>query len=311
MEHYDFGKKNAQTVAQSRIAAEETFINTNYKSLSFEDQCRYALELSPFLHYSVAPNDTRRAKLLKALRPELLRRAQNEDPFALYVLGSMNFSVPATDVEQRFLERAMNAGYVPAAMDLLNRVYYGKKREAPEAVRILEWLDEHDPNDKTDGNEKAPISIDDLLTGLRDPEHTFNETVEILVLEYFYDKGYRHLGDKLGTMLLQKNYYERDIEKIKRIYIDLMLSYRYDRKLLLALAGVPHNETSEDLYEAERVCRLLIKNGRDSNYWRLVLIALLSGNRKKLEVICDEVCIPLNGFYVVHISKAYHMLLHT
>ena len=118
---YHNNEKSAYEVAQNRIQREEAFINTDYEKLSFEEKCRYALD------YSVSPDSKRRETLLKALRPELLRRAQKEDPFALYVLGSEKYGVPASDVERRFLERSMRSGYVPAAVDLLNRVYYGKK----------------------------------------------------------------------------------------------------------------------------------------------------------------------------------------
>ena len=89
-----------------------------------------------------------------------------------------------------------------------------------------------------------------------------------------------------------------------------MFRYPYNRKQLLTIAGVSHDETSENLYDAERVCRQLIKDGKEANYWRLILIALLSGNRKKLEVACDEACKPHNGLLSVNISKAYHMLRH-
>jgi hypothetical protein len=302
-------KKSAYRVAQQRIQREEAFINTDYEKLSFEEKCRYALEISPLLHCSVSPDSKRREKLLKALRPELLRRAETEDPFALYVLGSENYGIPANDVERRFLERSMKAGYVPAAMDLLNRVYYGKRRETPEAKKIEEWLSEYM---EEESEEVSPaLSVEEILDKLRNSQHDFHETVEYLVLDHFYNKGYHHLGDKLGMMLVQERGCVQDTEKISKIYTDLMMRYRYDRRQLLALTGVPHNETSEDLYEAERVCRLLIKSGRDSNCWRLILIALLSGNRKRLEAICNEICKLKNGACTVHVSKAYHMLLHT
>lgn len=111
-------------------------------------------------------------------------------------------------------------------------------------------------------------------------------------------------------MLVQERGCVQDTEKISKIYTDLMMRYRYDRRQLLALTGVPHTETSEDLYEAERVCRLLINSGRDSNCWRLILIVLLSGNRKKLEDTCDEACKAHDGLILLNVSKAYHMLKH-
>ena len=103
---------------------------------------------------------------------------------------------------------------------------------------------------------------------------------------------------------------ERDLGKIKDIYVDLMMNYPYDRHQLLTIVGAPHNDTGEDLYEAERLCRLLIENGKNANYWRLILIALLSGDRKKVEAACDEASKSHGGLLSVNISKAYHMLRH-
>ena len=172
-----------------------------------------------------------------------------------------------------------------------------------------EWLSKY-MEEETEEATPSP-TVDEILERLKNSQNDFHETVEYLVLDHFYNKGYHHLGDKLGMMLVQERGCVQDTEKISKIYTDLMMRYRYDRRQLLALTGVPHTETSEDLYEAERVCRLLIKSGRDSNCWRLILITPLSDNRKKLEAVCNEVCKLKNGACTVHVSKAYHMLLHT
>ena len=87
-----------------------------------------------------------------------------------------------------------------------------------------------------------------------------------------------------------------------------MINYPYDRDQLITIAGVPHTEDNIDLYEAERGCRLLIKDGKEANYWRLILIALLSGDRNKVEATCDEACKPHDGLLSVNIAKAFHML---
>ena len=339
MTNYNYNGMNAHDIADKVIAKENAYNNACLELMPFEVKCYYALEQTPIIHPFVSPDRNRRRKLLKELRPELLRRADHEDAFALYVLGQTNadLSAPATDEERRFLERSMNAGYAPAAIALLDRFYHGKKRSDPEAKRILLWLGEcigdDTPlcfrynyytlvGDKKKQEELATQlavkgdyiaathlanSIGEILDFNSD-ERVFWETVEFLILEHFYNQGARHLGDTLGMKLINARGCERDLGKIKDIYVDLMMNYPYDRQQLLTIAGVHHNDKEEDLYEAERVCRLLIKNGKESNYWRLILIALLSGNRQKLESVCAEACRPHDGLLSVNVSKAYHML---
>lgn len=342
MTNYNYNGMNAQDIASKVIAKEEAYNNADVTLMPFEDKCYYALALTPLIHPAVSPDRNCRRDLLEELRPELLRRAEREDPFALYVLGNMNADLSArpTDDERRFLERSMDAGYIPAALSLFNLFYYlGKNRSTPEAERILSWLSERINentyagerysyysliNDKEkerelalhfalDGDYGSVVRLANSLGNILDfnsDERVFWETVHFLILEYFYDLGATHLGDSLGMKLINERGCNRDLEKIKDIYVDLMMNYEYDRRQLLTIAGVPHNETSEDLYEAERVCRQLIKDGKEANYWRLILIALLSGDRKKVEVACDEACKPHNGLLSVNISKAYHMLRH-
>lgn len=341
MTNYNYNGMNAYDIANKIIAKEEAYASAKYELMPFEVKCEYALELTPILHPSVSPDRTRRKKMLQELRPELLRRAESEDAYALSVLGSTNadLSAPATDVERRFLERSMEAGYVPAAFALIDRFYRGKKRTDPEAERILSWLSERVGKDSSPivryqyyalvgdkekqealatelaaaGSYVAAAHLTSSLGSLLDFDsdmRVFWETVEFLVLEHFYNKGATHLGDTLGMRLINERGCIRDVEKIKNIYVDLMMNYEYDRHQLITIAGVPHDDTSEDLYEAERVCRQLIKNGKEANYWRLILIALLSGDRAKVETACDETFRPDGGSYTVNIAKAYHMLRH-
>ena len=42
---YHNNEKSAYEVAQNRIQREEAFINTDYEKLSFEEKCRYALDI--------------------------------------------------------------------------------------------------------------------------------------------------------------------------------------------------------------------------------------------------------------------------
>lgn len=342
MTNYNYNGMNAHEIANRVITKEEAYNNADITLMPFEDKCYYALAQTPIIHPAVSPDRNRRRLLLEELRPELLRRAEQEDPFALYVLGNTNADLAArpTDAERRFLERSMNAGYIPAALSLFNLFYYfGKNRSCPEAERITSWLAERIDentydgerysyysliNDKEserelamhfalDGDYGSVVRLANALGDILDfnsDERVFWETVHFLILDYFYNKGAAHLGDALGMKLINERGCERDTEKIKNIYVDLMFSYPYNRRQLLTIVGVPHNETSEDLFEAERICRLQIKDGRESNYWRLILIALLSGDRKKVESACDEASKAHDGLLSVNISKAYHMLRH-
>ena len=342
MTNYNYNGMNAQDIASKVIAKEEAYNNADPTLMPFEDKCYYALALTPIIHPAVSPDRNRRRALLEELRPELLRRAEGEDPFALYVLGNTyaDLSARSTDTQRNFLERSMNAGYIPAALSLFNLFYYfGKKRTSPEAEAIISWLSERIDentyagerysyysliNDKEKEKELAlhfalngdygsvvrlANSLGNILDSNSD-ERVFWQTVDFLVIQHFYNQGAKHLGDSLGMKLINKRGCERDLERVKTIYVDLMMDYSYDRHQLLTILGVPHDDTSEDLCEAERVCRLHIKNGKKANYWRLILIALLSGDRKKVEEACDEACGHHDGVLSGNIPKAYHMLRH-
>ena len=334
MTNYIFNGMNAQKIANKVIAKEEAYNNADITLMPFEEKCYYALEQTPIIHPAVSPNRNCRRTLFEELRPELLRRAKQDDPFALYVLGNINADLSArpTDEERIFLERAMNAGYISAAFSLFNLFYYfGKKRSCPEAEHIISWLSERiDENSHArerycyyslvnDKDKEMELALDFALDGdycsvirlanafdLGSDERVFWQTVHFLITEYFYDKGATHLGDSLGMKLINERGCNRDLEKIKAIYVDLMMNYEYDRNQLASIVGI----TCNDIDEAERVCRSLIQNGKKSNYWRLILIAFLSGDRKKVEAVCDEVIKHDDGMLVVYIAKAYHMLRH-
>lgn len=341
MKKYIYNKKKVQDVVNRIIAKEEAYENACYDLMSFEDKCHYALEMTPIIHPCISPDRAKRRSLLDALRPELLVRAEREDAFALYVLGceGADLSAPATDGERQFLERSMRVGCIPAALALIDRFYCGKKRSSPEAESVLSWLSEHITEEAPDEERYGYYSLigdagreNELATKLamngdycaavrlantpcniydsNGESRVFWETVEYLVIKHFYDKGARHLGDTLGMKLINERGCERNLDKIKKIYIDLMLSCKYDRESLVELVSPPHVEMGGDICEAERVCRSLIESGKPSNYWRWILFALLSGDRKRLEDACDEACTSYNGEHSVNISKAYHMLRH-
>ena len=84
-----------------------------------------------------------------------------------------------------------------------------------------------------------------------------------------------------------------------------MTNYGYDRNRLLAIVGASCEDTREGLCEAERLYRQRIVDGKDTDYWRLILLALLSGDRDKLRAACDEACEAREGALSVNISKAY------
>lgn len=359
MTNYNYNNLNAHEIANRIITREEEYLNTNYEELSFEEKCRYALEYTPIFHIGLAPNPAHRAALLNALRPELLRRSEQEDGFALYVLGSFNAdcSALATDAEHRFLERSFKAGYLPAVPDLVTRFYRHCDEEArlqvsneylfPALIRLSsekEWdlLLAHAIEELLALNEDieeaqvafyqrsledaeqavsqgsyvglaklctAKAKIGSQLAPARPEEAiAFWQTVDFLVHSYFYDHGARHLATTLGAKLINERGCERDVEKIKQIYTDLYLRFSYDRKTLLQIVGAPHGEDFEDLDDAERLCRLQIRHGNAEGHWRLILVALLRGDRQQLEAACREVCAAEDGKQVSCMLKAYNML---
>ena len=87
MTNYNYNGMNAYDIANKVIAKEEAYNNAKLELMPFEVKCHYALQQTPIIHPFVSPRNNCRRELLNSLRPELLRRAENEDAFALYVLG--------------------------------------------------------------------------------------------------------------------------------------------------------------------------------------------------------------------------------
>ncbi|MBE6577814.1 MAG: hypothetical protein E7653_06725 [Ruminococcaceae bacterium] len=143
---------------------------------------------------------------------------------------------------------------------------------------------------------------------LFDDETLFWKTVSFIVESYFYERGAIHLGDIIGLRLIRGIGCDIDVTRAKQIYLYLMFHYPYDRAKLLTIAGVPHDKTSEDLYEAERICRMQIKDNKVANYWRLILIALLYGDCAKVDNVYDEIIATGTDAALSNIPKAYHML---
>lgn len=139
---------------------------------------------------------------------------------------------------------------------------------------------------------------------LFDDETLFWKTVSFLVESEFYERGAIHLADHLGIRLIRGIGCEQDLERAKQIYVDTMFSKAYDRMLLLNVARIK----DADLDVAERTCRKQIDDGKVSDFWRLILIALLSGERSKVESACDEAIATGLDAALANIPKAYHML---
>ena len=152
---------------------------------------------------------------------------------------------------------------------------------------------------------KNKFGAKELAEGkLFDDETLFWKTVSFLVESEFYNRGAIHLADHLGIRLIRGIGCEQNLERAKQIYVDAMFSKAYDRMLLMNVARIK----DADLDVAERSCRKQINDGKVSDFWRLILIALLSGERSKVESACDEAIATGLDAALANIPKAYHML---
>lgn len=323
MPSFEYSGMTARQVADRMIAREEEYLSRDYDSLSFEEKCTYAVEYTSTVHFTIDPDPKKRADMLDGLRPELLCRAEKDDPFALYILGCryVDLSDIATVVEHDYLLRSTKLGYVPAAFKLLEFFHSVDKRN-DEAMELIDWLGEKITDESpakqrflyyllTENREMCKDvavklasegdteAIDALRFCLADDGCIdFYDTALFLTCEHFYRKGAKHLAEWIGRRLIRSMGCEFDFERIKGIYIDLMLNSDYDRAKLSAFAGA---ETG-DLDAAESVCRRLISDGETCGYWRLILVALLSGDRARLESVFDEMN---DKELALNIDKAY------
>ena len=323
MTKLEYNGMTAREVADRIIACEEEYLNKDYESLSFEEKCTYAVEYTNTVHFAVAPDPKKRAEMLEELRHELLRRAERDDPFALYVLGCRyaDLSDLSTIVEHDFLVRSMKAGYIPAALKILD-IFHPVDKGNDEVLETVDWLRER----LTEGSPAKQRLLFYLLTENRDGCREvalrlaaegdteaistlrfckaesecidFYDTALFWAYDHFYRKGAKHLAEIIGRRLIRSIGCEFDFERIKDIYIDLMMSKDYDHAKLSKLAGVK----DEDLDGAERACRELISKGDPSGYWKLILVALMSGDRERLASILDEMN---DRELALNIEKAY------
>ena len=312
MVSFEYSGMTARQVADRIIAREEEYLNRDYDSLSFEEKCAYAVEYTSVVHFTIDPDPKKRAEMLSELRPELLRRAERDDPFALYVLGCRyaDFSDMSTDAEHKYLLRSMDLGYIPAALKILD-IFHPVDKGNDEVLETVDWLRERitsAPEKQqfwyyllTENSEKckdialklASEGDTDAIESLRfckveNEGIDFYDTAQFLAFEYFYRKGVKHLAEIIGRRLIRSIGCEFDFERIKEIYIGLMLNKNYDRSKLSALAKVEN----DDFDGAETFCRRLISEGRSDGYWRLILVALLSGDRERLLSVVEEMNTP-------------------
>lgn len=108
MTNYIYNRMNAQKIAQRIIENEEAYLKTDLSSLSFEDKCRFAL------HHTVAFHPLCRlldiSELCASIYPELLKRAEDNDGFALYCLAALfTPDLPRKHTRLEYLERAVKA----------------------------------------------------------------------------------------------------------------------------------------------------------------------------------------------------------
>lgn len=108
MTNYNYNKMNAQEIAERIINCEEAYLKTDLSSLSFEEKCRFAL------HHTVAFHPLCRlldiSELCASIYPELLKRAEENDGFALYCLAALfTPDVPRKQTRLEYLERAVKA----------------------------------------------------------------------------------------------------------------------------------------------------------------------------------------------------------
>jgi hypothetical protein len=214
----------------------------------------------------------------------------------------------------------MDLGYIPAALKILD-IFHPVDKVNDEVLETVDWLRERitsAPEKQqfwyyllTENSEKckdialklASEGDTDAIESLRfckveNEGIDFYDTAQFLAFEHFYRKGAKHLAEIIGRRLIRSIGCEFDFERIKGIYIDLMLNSNYDRAKLSAFAGA---ETG-DLDAAESVCRQLISDGETCGYWRLILVALLSGDRARLESVFDEMN---DKELALNIDKAY------
>ena len=290
-----YTEANAQSIADKIIFVEEAYAKKEYERLSFEDKCRFALNSSSLLPEWESFDDVRYDDILGIIYPELQTRAKSNDSLAIYVLNQINRDVRSTDDEP---ERDEICEYYHS---ICNEEIRGN---ASVCCAVC-------------GDYRAVVHLANCFEGnldnysdyFKDSKRKFWAHVQYLVMLHFYRQGYAHLGDSIGRMIAYEEGCSRDLSLLKQIYTDLMFDFSYDPIRLFEMSGVTQKEFGEELSVAEMECRLQLENGRESNFWRLILITLLSGDREKFKIICDELSEKDEDLFARNICKAYRILL--
>ncbi len=136
---YDYNGMNARELADLIIGREEEYVSANVDSLSFEEKGRWLLKHRREYHpLSLVLERRKYCRVLKEVRTEALRKAEDNDPFALLFLAAYigrDDELPESRVE--YLKRAMNEGSAEAKMFW---AYQRMEKHREESFHVLDEL---------------------------------------------------------------------------------------------------------------------------------------------------------------------------
>jgi len=138
-----------------------------------------------------------------------------------------------------------------------------------------------------------------------DDETIFWKTVSFLVESHFYDK-WGKISDHLGICLIRGIGCEIDLQKAKRVYLELYFRKPFDRSKMNELLNIDEGASFVDVasaFEKE------IKDGSIEGYWKLILLGILKNDVKMVEQICDEAITRYPDRLMEILPKAYTKLL--
>ena len=119
MANYIYNGMNAKEIANKIIAKEEAYLKTDITSLTFDEKCELLLCNNSAYHPLFRHLDL--SSLAEELTPELARRAEAGDAFALYCMSMLQHGLHHTDTRLAYLERAMKAGSLEARVQYASR----------------------------------------------------------------------------------------------------------------------------------------------------------------------------------------------
>lgn len=115
---------DAREIANAVIEAEESMMSLDLSSLSFDECLRFILNYHPFRHPAVTDKYDYET-MVRAIYPELLRHADENDPLALYALGCIreDGSYGNSNIHCSYLKRAIALGSDEACIAYSERFY--------------------------------------------------------------------------------------------------------------------------------------------------------------------------------------------